>query len=489
MPHLVDDPTAPHLTKAASGTLLGVGAATAVCLFFVALSITPPQYHYARDLELRAAYEVFDRTGVPLVKEKGTGSWYTQITDPPGDLVPAAWDDDPGSYLVALYLGRLLGDRDPYGALRLAMAFLVALPWLVLPLAVGRLSRRSATGAAVVAAPVLGLLLRGTRSLPGTDYGLPGGRGLGAAPVYALYGLAASWLFFGLVVLLLLATTRRRPLMDVGIVIACGLAAGAGNLLRSWSGAGLAAAAGVVVGLCAARRTRARVLIGLGAALAALIIGIGTQRAVMDVVDHRRAAATGVPNNELPDAHATWVPLYTGLGYEGHYDGYRTPNPFGVQWSDDYVLAKVRAVVPDVQFSSREFDQVAKQLYLEQVRTRPAAVALTYLKKLGDTLAQNVAVLAALAAMSAVAVWRRRARELAIAGVIAAPSIVYGLIPPTLVFPMRYYFVEFTAGSGLLIAVGVAVTLGALVSPRRRTRAGGPAGSMRPSAMGVEDDR
>lgn len=457
------------LSRHAHVSLATIGAVVAGVLYLFSASVTSPAFHLAREFELQSTYETFLDTGVPLVKPAGTGSWYTQIKDPPAELVPAVWDDDPGAYLVAAYVGRARGDPSPHDALRVATAVLVALPWLLLPITVARLFRRPSAGLATAAAPLVLLAIRGWGTLPGTDYGMTG-RGV-ESPVYAIYGLASTWLLLGLTVLLLASTARVRPWLGAACVLGAGVGAGFGNLLRSWSGLGLAVAAGVFVVIAATGALRRRLALGVAAALLAVVLALATQKSVMAAVNRARTDVTHIAAGDVPEAHPTWHPLYLGLGYEGAFDGYRTPNPFGVRWDDGFAWKKARKIDPDVELNGAEYDRIIKGLFLEQVRSKPLAVIESYFAKLIDTLRQNLWMVLASATLL---VWaaandQRSRRALIVAAGIAAPSILYGLLPPVLVMPLRYYFVEFTAGITLVftVALGAAASTAVRVLRRR----------------------
>ncbi len=83
-------PAATHVLLLAAGVVLALGTLVTV------LNMPDLPYHPARDLELRATYDAYQATGVPLVKENGTGSWYGGLPSADPGLIKAAGDDDPG---------------------------------------------------------------------------------------------------------------------------------------------------------------------------------------------------------------------------------------------------------------------------------------------------------------------------------------------------------------------------------------------------------
>lgn len=445
--------------------LFGLGLLLAGIGYWVTLSIGPLHYHFARSNELTATVSAYEHTGVLLVKDTGTGSYYVKVaTDKP--LEPAALDDDPGSYVLASVFARAMGTHDPYRAVTVVQALFVALPMLWLPWTMAALFRRTRAGLATAALPVLVPLLKGAPlALLGTEYGLPVAGGI---PVYALYGLASSALFAVLSLLLLFATRRRRwPWLAAGVAV-FGVLAGLCGLMRSWSGLGVVLGMALVVALHV--RGWRRLLAGVAAAATGLAVLLATQAVAMGVLDAQRQEATGVDVAALPISHGTWHPLYLGLGYSGLISD--KPSVLGILWSDTFAWDKAREVDPHVVVASRQYDAIMKKLYLAEVRAHPRTVAVMYAEKAGMTVRENAWVFGVILA-GLVLLWRRWSTGpvLRRVALVLAPAIAYGFAPPTLVIPMRYYFMELSAATGLLLAVVVAA-VGAATA--RRPRPTGP---------------
>ena len=419
----------------------------AVLIFLRSYAITPPSFHLSREEELRATFGAFLETGVPLIKSKGSGSWYTHLPEAPRQYEPSAWDDDPGAYLVASYVGRAGGFVDPYEPLHLVMAFLAALPWLVLPLAMARLFGRVSAGLMVLLAPLAGLLLRGNLLL-GNDYGQTG---KGTGSIYATYGIPSAWLFLWLSLLLLIATVPFRWWRTVVLILVVGAAAGLGNLLRSWTGLGIAIALGVLLALNIERR---RLLTGAAVGMVTFTVSLSVQWLTIGVINNQRATFTGVPAAEVPEGHPIWHTLYLGLGYQGALDGYATPNPFGIEWSDTFAWEKAREMKPDVVLFSAEYESILRRLYLEEVGKHGWLVTGTYFVKLADTLIQNAWSLLFIGATAVgLAAFRQHPKGFTVGLGIAAPLMVVGVLPPVLAMPLKYYFVELTPALGVLVIV------------------------------------
>ncbi len=443
--------------------LFGLGLVLAVIAFFVTMSIGPLQYHHARDAELRTTVSAYEKTGVLLVKETGSGNQIVKLnTSAP--LEPAALDDDPGSFVLASVVARIMGTSDPYKAITLVQAGFVAVPMLWLPWTMAALFRRTRAGWAAVALPVVAPLLKAApKALLGTDYGtaVPGG-----IPVYALYGLASSALFAALSLVLLFITRRRSwPGLATGVVV-FGVLAGGCVLMRSWSGIGVVL--GVAVFVALHTRGWRRLLVGVAAAAAGMAIMVASQAGVMSVIDAQRSQVTGMDVGALPGAHTTWHPMYLGLSYSDQLSV--KPSVLGIVWSDAFGWDKARQVDPDVIIASPEYDAIMKDLYLAEVREHPKTVALMYVEKALETFRQNAGVLGVVLA-GLVLLWRRPSTGpvLRRVSLVMLPALAYGFTPPTLVMPLRYYFLELSAVSGVLL---VAVLAAVAAATARRSRPG-----------------
>lgn len=445
----------PLLTR----TLLALSSvALAAIAFTTVLSLPDLPYHPARDLELRATYDAYRETGVPLVKENGTGSWYGVVEGT--GLTRAAGDDDPGSYLIASWMSHVTGSKSPYPGLIAFMAVLSALPWLLLPVTLARIFGRARAGFAMLGLPLLVWFVNDSL-LVGTEYGQFDR--ISPVRVYALYGLPSAVIFLSLV-LVAWALTRRttwRTALAMTVLLV-GLAA-TGNLLRSMSGLGIAALVGVIWWGALRGRGR-RVALGAGAATACvgLVLAHWLPGLVVAQIDEQRTQVISAETSQLPDAHGTWHPLYLGLSYPQPITG--EPSEFGVLWSDEFGWQKAREVKPDVVVASAEYDAIIKTFFLDAVRAHPWQTIGLYADKLAYT-ARHFAATLTFVAFAGLLVWRRRTRgggDAARTAAITLPTIGLGLVPPVLVMPMLYYYSELAAGLGFLTALALAGAVCAL---------------------------
>lgn len=447
--------------RISSYLLVSTGALLAAYFFVRVIRSGDLPWHPARNSELQATYDAFVSTGVALVKKAGSGSTYTQLAGQTG-WVPAAWDDDPGVYLLAGYLGRLRGDLSPLPAVTLLQAVLVAAPMIWLPTVVARVFGRARAGLALLLLPILLALTMSTAGFLGTEYNLPGN--WSGQPVYGLYGIAASAIFLSLSLLMWAATHRLSTRGLVALSLVFGVVAGLCDLARAASGVTVVGA--LVVLWWWFNRGARNLWKPVAAGVLALLLALATQSFVMGQVNASRAALVGTDVAALPQAHGTWHPLYLGLAYSGFDQN--NPSPFGVEWSDQFAWNKARAIEPQVVIASVSYDQIIKGLYLDEIRAHPIWALRLYVLKLLDVARQMAPVLIfILLALLGVA-GRGAALRHRLAGAILLllPTLLYGLVPPVLVYPMRYYFGELSAGLGLLFALAVGGM--AMISTTRR---------------------
>lgn len=439
--------------------LLLVGALLSVMSFLVVLNMPELRWEPYRDVELRATYDTYRETGVLLVKEAGTGSPQTQSDTSGGGagagLVPAAGDDDPGVYLLASVLGRVTGTESPYPGLSVITAFLVAVPLLWLPTAVARIFRRARAGYALILLPPAMWLLNQGTVLVGTEYGLSDS--VSQLRVHAFYGIASSIVFLGLTGILYLSTLRlgwrALAFATAGIAVLAGFA----NVAKAWSGVGVAIAVAVIWWLNSSVRWRwVRPLV---AGAVAVAISFGVQGAVLAGVEVGRAQALATSGAIEPDFHGTWQQIYLGLAYPEPISG--RPSPFDVSYSTAFAQAVVADVDPQIETGSAEYDDVLRETYLESVSADPVGAAGLYVSKLLFVVKQFGAMIAFIVVAFVIALTRRspQRRLLGASIVIAAPTLVVGLLSPVLVMTDLYHYTELSAALGVLVAV----SLGALV--------------------------
>ncbi len=447
------------------------GLVLAVGTFVYVLSQPDFLFHPARDLELRATYDTYRQTGVLLIKPNGSGSWYGAVEG--NGMTRASGDDDPGIYLVASLMSHLTDASSPYTGLRWLMALVSALPMLVLPAFVSALVRRTWAGLAMLLVPLVALVTNHGEVLTGSNYGQSDDASL--VPVYAVYALPGA-IVFGSLVLLGYAYAREvstRWLVALSIVSVA--IAGFSNLLRGLSGIGVALALGVLWFVQARRSRRWVTAAGLGVVVAGLAAGVSllVPKLAMDLVEQQRADAVTVETSSTM-ANAPWDNLYLGLSWPQPMTG--EESTFGVPWSDEHAWARAAEERPGTLPFTPEFDEVMREVYLDEVRAAPGKAARLYAEKTAFTAEHFAAALGVIAlGLVVVAVTARRldpvvGRRLGVAALIAVPTVVFGFLPPVLVMPMLYYVSELVAGLAFLSVLslaGCAWAVAALVESRR----------------------
>ncbi len=443
-----------YWSRSASVLLIFVGLMLALVSFGVVISMGTVPWHGARDAELSATYDTYRETGVLLIKPTGSGSYGAQAPAP-GPLSAATWDDDPGAYIVASLLSHITHSDSPYPGLALAQGLLIALPLLWLPTAVARTFKSARAGYALIFLPPVVWIINHGAVFVGTEYGLSDS----SSPmrVYAVYGLAASLAFLSLSLLLLLSTFRLKWSALIALSVLFGVLAGFGNLLRSYSGIGVAVCVGVLWWLRSTRRWRT--VVGVLGSTATVVLAVLVQTGVMAVINTARVEATGQTLQQLPDAHALWHSMYMGLSYPEPITG--LPSRFGVTWSDEYGWEKAREVDPDVVIASAHYDAILKDLYWEKVASDPWGAVKLYAQKTMYVAGHFSGMIAFIFAGFGLALLRKgpHRKPVVIGLLISVPMLFLGLAPPILVMPLLYYYSELSAALGLLSVIA----LGSLV--------------------------
>lgn len=433
--------------------LYGLGVALSVLTFISVLTQRNLVWHGQRDLELTATYQAFLKTGVLLIKTAGTGSYNVQAPGV-GEWVAAAWDDDPGAYIVASLAGLVTHSASPYPGLTVAVALLLAVPMVWLPTAIARLFKSQRAGYSIAILPIVMWLTNNGVIVAGTQYGARDN--VSSLPVYALYGIASGLVFFSLSLVLLVATIQLRLRTLILVCIAVIVLAVFSNLARSLSGMGIAATVGLLWWL-KFQGTRWRKTVVLAAVIGAIGLTVLTQNVAMAGLNSAREHTTQQAMADLPNGHGTWHPIYLGLSWPTPVTG--EASAFDVKWDDLFGWAQARVVDPDVVIGGEEYDTILKDYYLDAVSESPLAAIKLYIEKLFYVIHHFAAMIVIILMAGLLAVMQRPGlkRPFFIVFAIALPTVAFGLIPPVLVMPMLYYYSELTAALSLLMAVSLGV--------------------------------
>lgn len=413
------------------GTILALASFTAVML--MPTLPWPP----AQDTELRAMYSAYRSTGWLMIKEAAEGGF-----------VAAAWNDAPGSYVTAAIMSHVTASDSPYPGLKLAQAFLVALPLTWLPLATARIFRRARAGYALILAPALMWLVNGGTVLLGTQLGLLDP--ITDARVSTSTGLTGSIVFAALAVVLLFTTFRLSRRQLVILVGGVTVLSAIGNLFGVLAGVGIAVAAAAL--WWKSRPGRHRALRALTAAVIALLLAFATQWAADAALDAQRAGAIGASDTAAPVAARPWDSLLAEITSPS--DG--TPDLGPAPESNGLVGVDAQATP-----GTPAYRDSVRDAYFATLAEQPGAVAHIYATNAASTIKNFGAMIIFAIVGVAVALTRRAQQRRPLTGalLVATPTLLLGLLPPMLAGSALDNTAQLSAALGLLCVVA----LGALI--------------------------
>jgi hypothetical protein len=435
----------------------GVGVVLAVGTFAYVFTQQDFIWHAARDAEIKATYDTYRQTGVLLIKQNGTGSWYGAVEGT--GITRAAGDDDPGTYLVALLMSHVTDSPSPYTGLRWVLALFSALPMLLLPAFVTSLFRTVWAGIAMVLLPVVAWVTNDGSFIVGTNYGQFDEASV--FPVYAIYALPGVVVLGALVVLGYAYARQVSTRWLVALSLVTVVVAGFANLMRGLSGIGVALALGVLWFLRVRGTRRWITAAGFAVLVGGLAVAVSllVPKLAMDLVERQRADIVTVETSSTM-ANAPWDNLYLGLSWPQPMTG--EESTFGVPWSDEHAWTRAAEERPGTLPFTPEFDEVMKDVYVAEVRAEPGKAARLYAERTAYTARHFAAALGLiLVATILVAVVARRtrsdvARRAGGAALLGLPTLAFGLLPPVLVMPMLYYVTELVSALAFLSALAVA---------------------------------
>jgi hypothetical protein len=340
--------------------------------------------------------------------------------------MPAADGDDPGSFVVAPALARLLDLRRGTDGLRLVYMLLFGLGVAIYPLLFFKLF--GSLRAALVApfALLAGLLFV-----------------IGNADVY----WASGWAVLVLAPILLWIAIRR-PRWTAGWLAIVALGASLATSLRAGAGLGVALAC-LALALIASQGWRSRALsvaVVIAAYLAVTPLGVAA-------VERYRDAQLSAPlASDSPSSHLFWHPLYLGLGF--------LPNRYGITWRDSIAIAAAQRVDAQAPYPSSAYDHVVRGLFMKALREDPGQVASIEWRKTIVAVGRApviliLAILAVLLIALAEAAWL-------VALLVLVPCALTGILSGLVGVPDAEY-VEGWLGVLVLLAalgIGLAASLG-----------------------------
>lgn len=267
--------------------------------------------------------------------------------------------------------------------------------------------------------------------------------------------LIAPCLALALVPLLLwLLACPRHVAVLITIGLLAGVSIGAGNLVRSHAGTGLALFALLLGTTATALSWRQR-----ASFVAALLVGIVVPQVHFQYLVHQRDAfLTQHVEDYEPGGvrHAFWHPVYLGLGF--------LRNPYGLEWDDSAAMKAADAVSPGVVYLSEEYSQALKKQVIGIYHRDRVFVYRTIFAKAGITF-YYVLRYAGLGLLAAVFRPKHWGCELAF-----AVGIGFSALPGVIGIPDEIYLVGLMAFASMYSAmsVGLAVDRCILAIPTSR---------------------
>ncbi len=270
-----------------------------------------------------------------------------------GQLYAVDFGDDPGAYVYIPLLSRLFGVKDPARMLRYVYVVLVVLMVAFYPLLFYQLTRSLLAGLAAPVVVLVCVLAMGFVDI----YWMAAWGALALLPIIFL--LARDWSRFGFVAL-------------IGIVLVAGWL----SSIRSYSGLGVALAAGIVLVM---RRWRWWRLLPSLTLLAIVYLSISVFVFIPIRADRDHRLGSAAKTVDVTSAHPLWHTLYAGLGY--------LPNDHGLRFLDSVPLAVVEREAPGTPFLSSHYEAVIREAYLRFLRDHPGEAVRQYAAKALVTIA------------------------------------------------------------------------------------------------------
>lgn len=301
-----------------------------------------------------------------LVKQAGTGQDDMQCCSVNG-LMPAAWADDPGLYVVAAVIAMLTKTTllETYSWLYKLFHALYSLGCIFLSLFIARHFRYRFPSVFCVLTVLICVVQRTSDYLPFVNYGI--GRG------DLFYGFLSVVMFVAVGLVLLVARNIVRA--DQRLSVWAGIASIAiitafAELFRSGAILFLPL---IFITVCSSLKRR---VIFWYAICITMLAWTASQLFALSV-SAIRWAQTGIPIDFGANGHGIWHTLYLGLSFA--IDG--SNDSFGISWSDNYLYDLLLERNSGLVLYSSEYQELARQLYWDQVAAHPTQVLTQYVAK------------------------------------------------------------------------------------------------------------
>lgn len=379
-----------------------------------------------------------------LVKGAGSGQQDMQCCSV-NDLMPAAWADDPGLYVVAaiiaVFTDTTLSETQSwfywlFKSLYLMGCIFVA--WF----AARQFKLRFSSVLCALMVSICGAVLF-LNYLPFVNYGV--GRG------DFFYGFLSVVMFatIGLTLLMtsVLQNSDHGPRTWVVITTVCLITAVA-ELFRSGA---LLLLPLIFTTFCFSVRTRLLIWYMFCVFAGSWLLG----RILAVSISIVRWAQTGIPIDIGISGHGIWHTLYLGLSFT--IDG--ANNSFGILWSDNFLYELITAGDPTVELYSTEYQDMARHLYWNQVAAEPVRIIVLYFAK---TLAAVFLVWPEIVCLTIITLILQYQRKLGLkwlhftCGVAASGASLSSLV---VAMPQTEYLIFATPWLQILIVLSICVAL------------------------------
>jgi hypothetical protein len=347
-----------------------------------------------RSLQLEQTLRVFKEEGTPLLaSDADNKAGYAGAFYNPERYYPAPAGDDPGIYLYAPILSRLLDLEAEDGVLALTL-LMWAITLFIYPLVFRELFDSIWPALAAPWLLVLAALFV-----------------IGFADIYWV----SAWAILTLAPILLLLA-RRWPEHGLAVLIATVVAASFASSIRIHAGLPIVLVALIMV----IRRpwgTRGRFWAAVGIVFAYLSI---TPLGINAVESYRDSRLDEPFAEDAPGTHLTWHSIYVGFG--------QLPNPHGVKWSDTTANLLALEEDPNVRYLTPEYDSVMRRLSLRLITDHPGTALSTFIRAaVAVIFVKPVLLLLAAFGLGVLATWRKTDRLARHAAMILAPAAVLGI--------------------------------------------------------------
>lgn len=197
--------------------------------------------------------------------------------------------------------------------------------------------------------------------------------GLHAYTTWDVYVVSTALPIATVPYLLLLAKNKKISILWLVALIAIGIAAGTGNMIRSHAGTPIIIFFVTLVMMTKGWHWRQKIALPI-----ALIVGFALPLISFGVLLNTRDTYLRTHQADYAEVvaeHPLWHSVYIGFGFLN--------NSHGITYSDEVAIAKVQSVAPGTVYLSKEYETILKQEVFGLARTDAGFFLRTIAAKLG----------------------------------------------------------------------------------------------------------